>query len=245
MNNRIDSRLMIASAACAVAVILFGSTLVRAMTADAVVTPPVAPKPQIDPASSAAAETITMQAVNEAVAIDPFSPERTPPETPYRLPTDPEDPPPPAAPPAPPPLPGFKLVGTAQTSTGGIALIQIDNATPKVVALGESLNGFTVQRIDRVSATMVQGDRRVDLQLQQPSMRGDANARRGQPAGGRAPVNVNGRVQMDNAVRAQQQMIEQMEALARRVQQDRTVTVEIPDRPRRDTTSLRSPRSDR
>src|SRR3954468_8464955 len=102
MSNRIDNRLLTAIGACAIAAVLFASSLARAMSSDAADTTPIIPKPHSDAAQKAASETISMQAVNEAVAVDPFSPERTPAATPYRLPTDPQEAPPPPPPPAPP-----------------------------------------------------------------------------------------------------------------------------------------------
>jgi hypothetical protein len=247
MSNRIDNRLVMAAGACAVAVVLFGTTFVHAVTADRIDTAPVVPKPRTDAADAPAADVISMQAVNEAVAKDPFSPDRQPNATPYRLPTDPQEAAPPPPPPPPPALPAFRLVGTTQTPRGSIALIQVDNGTPKVVAVGETMNGFVLERIDRVSATMVQGDRRMDLQLQQPLPR--SNGARPQNGRGQQP----GRGQMDPAVIQKQMLQEMQELLQERGRAGRgggAITIDgVPVRrlqqQGRDTTSPRNPRSDR
>jgi hypothetical protein len=232
---QMDKRLLVAGAACTLAAFFFGASLLDALDAGAAVTPPVPARAATATDAKAAPEVISMNAVNEAVAVDPFSPDRRPSDTPYKLPTDPAPAPPPPPPPAPPSIPGFKLVGTTQTTTGSIALIQVDNSTPKVVAVGDALSGFVVQRIERTSATLAQGDRRVDLTLQQPSLRGESNGRRGvqtQPGRG-GPGGRGG--QNDPAV--QKQMLQEMQQLMQQQQQQRV---------RRDTTfSPRSPRSER
>ncbi len=241
MSQQIDGRLLAAGGAFAVAVVFFGTTLAGAMTAD--VTPaPVQTRPVVRDTGSVSPTVITMQAVNEAVAIDPFSEERTPAEQPYRLPSDPTDPPPPPPPPAPPPVPAFRLVGTTQTPSGGIALIQVDNGTPRVISVGETLNGYTVEKIERVSATLAQGDRRVTLALQQPAVRATTagNARRGAAQGRGA----NGRGGQGQDMAAQQrQIFQDMQNMVRN--RELPNGIEIRPRARPDTLSQRNPRNDR
>jgi hypothetical protein len=247
MNQQVDGRLWAAGGALAVAVLLFGTTLVGAMSEPAVTPLPAKPKTVNTETSIPAPEVITMQAVNEAVAVDPFSPEREPAAEPYRLPTDPEDAPPPPPPPAPPPLPAFRLVGTMQTGTSAVALIQLDNALPKVVAVGESMNGFVLEKVDPAAATMVQGERRIDLKLQQPLARVTGPQRRPAPgAAGRS-----GRVGGSNIDPAVQQklMMQELQNMAReravQVQGGRMMIDLPPVRVRPDTMLERSPRFDR
>jgi hypothetical protein len=179
-----------------------------------------------------------MQAVNEAVAIDPFSPDRQPSATPYKLPTDPQPEAPPPPPPPPPPIPGFHLIGTMQMPGGSIALIQVDNGTPRQVSVGESMNGYVVQKIDKTSARLAQADRVVDLQMNQPSIRGvdQSGGRRGtQPGRGVGP----GRGGQNDAILQQKMMIQEMQDLMRSERKQGADVIRMPA-PRRDTTSLRN-----
>jgi hypothetical protein len=244
MSESMNTRLWISGAACAVAALVFGVTVVDAMSAKDALDAPVPQRASTTNPSATAPtpEVITMAAVNEAVAMDPFSPDRQPPAEPYRLPTDPEPEAPPPPEPAPPPLPAFRLVGTTQTPTGSVALIQVASADPKVVAVGESLNGFVVERIDRTTATLTQGERTVDLTLQQPALRSSGVTNRNGRVGpaGRAGQGPGGRAGENAATKA---LLQQMQEMAAR--RGQPVTVDgITVRPRRDTTSLRNPRRD-
>jgi hypothetical protein len=235
MSRQIDGRLIAAGAALAAAVLLFGSTLAGAMGADDVVVPPARVSEPPSDSAAVASEEIGMQAVNEAVAVDPFSAERTPPAEPYRLPTDPEDAPPPPPPPAPPAVPAFRLVGTVQTPTGGVALIQVDNATPRMMNVGESVNGYVVEKVDATSAILAQADRRVTLGLQQPLSRPAAGRRGGPVLPGRGALQ-GPAAQKEAALQELQQMMRARE---------NGITIELPQRVRRDTMMERNLRNDR
>lgn len=250
MSESMNTRLWLSGAACAIAAITLSVTMLDAMSANELPTKPVPQRANVTnaPGTMKTPEVITMAAVNEAAAMDPFAPDRQPPAERYRLPTDPEPEPPPPPEPAPPPLPAFRLVGTTQTPRGGVALIQVATADPKVVSVGETLNGFVVENISPTTARLTQGERSVDLQLQQPASRatGNSNARnngRATPAG-RAGQGGAGRAgaALDNA--ATKALLQQMQQMAQR--RGQPVTVDgMTARPRRDTTSLRNPRSDR
>jgi hypothetical protein len=238
MTRTIEGRVLLAGAAFAAAVLLFGTTLVGAVRSGDPAPVPAPPRPVIIDSAGTAGEVITMQAVNEAVAIDPFNEERTPPAEPYRLPGDPVEEPAPPPPPAPPPIPSFRLVGTTQTPSGGIALIQLADAQPQVVAVGETLNGYVVERIDRTTAVMSQGDRRVELQLQQPLLRVTA------PTGRRGAGPQRGRgTPAQETARRQETMREMEEVMLRQAAQQRIR--EAAARQNRDTLSQPNLRNDR
>jgi hypothetical protein len=243
MSSQVDNRVMIAAGACAIAILLFGTTVARAITADDTATEPVLPRPHSDAASKAADDALSMQMVNEAVANDPFSADRQPNAAPYRLPTDPVEAAPAPPPPPPPALPAFRLVGTTQTPTGSIALIQLDNGTPKVVGVGEILSGFRVDRIDRTSATMVQGERRMELQLQQPALRAEVqNGRRGAPSRGEGGRQ-DGPAMQKQILQEMQQMLQQRGNGRGSMVVDGVPVRRLPQGG--DTNSMRNPRSDR
>jgi hypothetical protein len=108
-----------------------------------------------------AGEPLTEKALGLAADHDPFQPDRIRPAERYRLPGDIE--PAAASGPEPPPAPPFRVIGTAVTSTGGLAVVQVEETTPRVVAMGESLLGYTLESVDPESATLVGQGRSLTL----------------------------------------------------------------------------------
>lgn len=89
-----------------------------------------------------------------AVDNDPFSPERRAPARRYRLPAE-RVPVVVEEPRERPEAPDFRVVGSAAAGATGLALVQIDRDEPRLVALGESLRGYTLSAVDGESATLV------------------------------------------------------------------------------------------
>src|SRR5690606_27401746 len=89
---------------------------------------------------------LTMDALQLAIDNDPFQESRRRPPERYRMPGDPiED----AGPPPPPPPPPFQVLGIAQLpGGGGSAIMQVEDAPPRVVSVGESLFGYTLDRVE-------------------------------------------------------------------------------------------------
>jgi hypothetical protein len=155
--------LIVAVIGCAGAAIVFGSAIVGALSIESVphVAPPEPAAPDVEIAS--AARPLTNDALNLAVDSDPFRPDRQRWPDRYRLPGE-ELPEEPAAPPPPPPAPPFRLIGTATTATGGIAVIEIEG-NARVVDVGESLLGYTLAAVEQNRVTMVGPARTVQLPL--------------------------------------------------------------------------------
>lgn len=243
MMRRPENGLMIAIAAAAAAAVFLGSALVRAVT----VAPPPAPEPDgiaaldaatgtareavrdagpatsgAEAAESASAPPITqppeialsMDALRLAVDADPFQPERRRHPDRYLLPGErvSDEPAP-----EPPPVPPFRIVGTAVSPAGNLALIQLEDLPPRVLAVGESLLGYVLERVDGEFATMTGPQRSVTLPVTKMVL-ADANAGRGRAARGRGQQqrgNDPGR-QLEEA-RARQQEI--MELLREQIRQ--------------------------
>lgn len=77
-----------------------------------------------------------------AVDNDPFSPRRRPPARRYQLPSE-REPVVREAPRERPEAPDFRIVGTALTGPSGLALVHSGDAEPRVMTLGESVEGVT------------------------------------------------------------------------------------------------------
>jgi hypothetical protein len=157
MRRSTDPRLFGAALLLAAAVLVFGASLARALGGPDVQPPPADTPgtPSHVPAVEAApdGEALPVSALLLAVDHDPFRPERQRAPERYLLPgeTLPEAPPPPPAPPAPPP---FRLVGTVVTPEGGLAMLQLENSTPRMLAMGESMLGYTVTRVTSEGAVL-------------------------------------------------------------------------------------------
>lgn len=244
MMRRPENSLMVGIAAAAAAAVFLGSALVRAVT---VAPPPEAapddiaaldagvanaPEPardagpptrEVEAAEDAASEppitqppelALTMDALRLAVDADPFQPERRRHPDRYLLPGErlSDEPAP-----EPPPLPPFRIVGTAVSPAGNLALIQVEDLPPRVLGVGESLLGYVLERVDGEFATMTGPQRSVTLPVTKMVL-ADANAGRGRAARGRGQQqrgNDPGR-QLEEA-RARQQEI--MELLREQIRQ--------------------------
>jgi hypothetical protein len=245
MMRRPENSLVLGIALAAAAAVFLGSALVRAVTVApppaplpddgaaldaAVATLPTpagdagpAARVPVDEADAASAPPITqppelalsMDALRLAVDADPFQPERKRHPDRYLLPgervTD-------EPPPEPPPVPPFRIVGTAVSPAGNLALIQVEDLPPRVLAVGESLLGYVLERVDGEFATMTGPQRSVTLPVTKMVL---ANAEEGRGRAGRGRGaqtqrgNAQGR-QLDEA-RARQQEI--MELLREQIRQ--------------------------
>jgi hypothetical protein len=153
MNRITDPRLLAAGIALAAAAALFATTIARALDVEPARAAPSAPgvqpfEPILEEDVPPPAAPLGRDALLLAVEHDPFRPDRQRAPERYRLPGDyvPE-PPPPVRPPDPPPPPPFRVVGTAISDAGGMAMIQVESATPRIVGIGESLLGYTLTRV--------------------------------------------------------------------------------------------------
>lgn len=191
-----DRIFVIGAAGFAGATLLFAVTLVRALTvepsppvpADDLVASPPPVEPVTDDAPRAAAagpeveakqplvresepvvaeRPLTMDALQLAIDNDPFQESRRRPPERYRMPGDPiED----AGPPPPPPPPPFQVLGIAQLpGGGGSAIMQVEDAPPRVVSVGESLFGYTLDRVEGEVATLSGQGRTLTLTVAQAS----------------------------------------------------------------------------
>jgi hypothetical protein len=175
--------LLAAAIALAVALFVFGSALARAIT-----TAPASPEesyaqPPADDAVVYGEEALTMDELVDALERDPFQPDRQRPPTRYRLPGD-VDPPPPPPPPAPPPVPDFRVAGTAVSPEGGFAVMRVGDGPVRVLAVGEYLGGYQLDRVSSASATMKNEDREVTVTVPGPAF----NAAAAAPTAPRAPA---------------------------------------------------------
>lgn len=190
-----DRTFLIAAAVCAGAAVLLGVTLVRALTVgpmpagpagplapvtdhavlgsspeDAVeVLPPGADAPMHSPeVVTPPAETrpLTMDALQLAIDNDPFREDRQRPPERYRMPGDAIEP---QGPPPLPPPPPFQVLGIAQSPGGGLAVMQIADSPPRVVSVGESLFGYTLDRVEGEVATLSGQGRILTLTVAQAS----------------------------------------------------------------------------
>jgi hypothetical protein len=124
---------------------------------------PAAGAPEVD---AGADRSLTLEALTLAVDNDPFQPDRRRPPEPYRMPGDIVDEP---EEPAPVPPPPFRLLGTAETGTGGLAVMQVEDALPRVLVVGESLLGYTLSDVKGDAATMTGQGRTLTLTVAQAS----------------------------------------------------------------------------
>jgi hypothetical protein len=175
--------LLAAAAACALALLVFGAALTRALglapgRADTFEQPAVAAAAHIEQPAPLSADALLL-----AVDNDPFQPDRQRPPGRYRLPGD-VDPPPPPPPPAAPPPPAFRLVGTAVAADGGLALIQLADEPARLLASGEWLAGYRLGEITPQSAVMANDERALTLRLADAQQRGAPQAAAQQQRGG-------------------------------------------------------------
>lgn len=85
-----------------------------------------------------------LEPILAAVEKDPFRPERNRPERRFRMPGDAA---PPRAAPA-RPAASVRLVGTLLSPDGGIAMCQVGAQAPKLVRVGETIEGLTLKTVE-------------------------------------------------------------------------------------------------
>lgn len=137
----VDPRLALALVAATLSIGAAGWSLVRAVT---VTPPPAASAPHDDRAVQAEPifAGVTRTAITDAVASDPFRPERRRPESRFRLPG--EEPAPSQAG-APAPVGDLRLIGTVVSPDGGgFVMCQLGTETPKVVRIGERIGPYAL-----------------------------------------------------------------------------------------------------
>ena len=184
----------IGGGALIVGVLVFGVALGRAMAsgpapAEPVVVPPAADGPTegyaaADPegawsgnegamtdvgrASNSTRAPVSPEVLRLAVDRAPFEEDREPPSRRYVLPGTEQPvfemprielPPPPA----------FSLLGAVATERGGWAVIRVGDETPRMVATGDMIEGYTVASIEGDAAVMAGMGRTLQVQLNEPS----------------------------------------------------------------------------
>jgi hypothetical protein len=182
------SRALIAAAALlAVALFVFGSALVRAIIVEPVLAADADThaSPVQAVADSHREEPLGMDELLAALDNDPFQPDRRRAPVRYRLPGD-VDPPPPPPPPAPPPVPDFRVAGTAVAPEGGFAVMRIGEGQTRVLAVGEYMAGYRLERVSAGSVIMKNDAHEVTVSVPGPS----ASVAAARPAAppGRAPA---------------------------------------------------------
>ncbi|HSJ23647.1 MAG TPA: hypothetical protein VK929_03110 [Longimicrobiales bacterium] len=181
--------LLAAGAAAAVAALVFGAALLRALAPTPVALGDAPPMMGDVATAGAVHDVLDNDALEQALQSDPFSPARQRPHQRYRLPGD-VDPPLPPPPPAPPPVPEFRVSGTAVTPDGGFAVLGIGDGAARIVGVGEYLAGYQVARVTTDAVIMSNDDGEVRVPVPAPSAR-IATApeppmpRQGQQGGGR------------------------------------------------------------
>lgn len=174
-----DRVLLIGAAAFAIAVFVFGMSVGRALlggpaapftagvpggVSDGPGVAEAAPEPaRLEPPP---AREVLRLAAEQA----PFDPERLPPRERYRLPGD--EPPVVAPPPELPPPPAFRLLGAIAAESGGVAVVALEDGTPRVLALGERLGGYTLAAIEADRVVMESGARTASVGLAEPDPTG-------------------------------------------------------------------------
>jgi hypothetical protein len=224
--------LVVASVALAGAALLFGAAVTRAMlrTPVAAATAPEAAPAGTEamtaetatPAKAASAE-VPGEVLSLAVERAPFDPDRRAPDQRYLMPGERvERPVVRAERPEPPPAPDFRVLGTIAGPNGGVAVIQVDEDAPRVIAMGTEILGYRVASIDGGRVVMSGQGRNLALEVPDavPSAQAAANNQRGnqrngQAQGGRGNQNQNTRNQNQarEAERAQNQVRERVEQL--------------------------------
>jgi hypothetical protein len=133
-----------ALAALALALGIGAWTVVRAVHLEAV---PELPPPTL--ASSASLATVVAPPAADipgAIEKDPFSPDRTAPETPYRLPGEPDPKAVETTVEAPQPV----VLGTAVSGDGrSFAVMRLGDASPTSLHVGDKIGPYTVKSIER------------------------------------------------------------------------------------------------
>ena len=119
------------------------------------------PKPRVPSERPLQADEIQL-----AVDNDPFRPDRQR-AAPYRMPDEMVEELPVRR--ELPPPPDFRVLGIVEQQPGGVALMQVEDATPRVLGVGETWMGYRLERVAGTVATMVSGDRTLELAVAPPS----------------------------------------------------------------------------
>jgi hypothetical protein len=115
-----------------------------------------------------------MDALRLAADVDPFMPDRERGER-YVLPGERIEAPRIEPPPPPPPL---RLIGTAVVADGGIAIVQLEDDSHRLLEIGDLVEGYRLATVHPFSATLQGEGRSVDLHVQPPSPNPAADQRR-------------------------------------------------------------------
>jgi hypothetical protein len=213
---------MVAGGILATAAIVLGVTLTRAMTLDVETesSPSVAESPVVETESGSgdtaprvpSAGRLDSEAIRLAVDNDPFQPERRRAEA-YMMPGERIEP---EEPPELPPPPPFRLLGTAETDAGGIAVMQVEDSDPKILGLGESMMGYRLDQIEGNMATLFGQGRTLTITVAdaspQPAARRTTRGARGARGGARGNAT-------DNAERAREMLMLNAERIQQMIQQ--------------------------
>lgn len=119
-------------------------------------------------AASSPESALSPSVLSLAVDRAPFQEDRQRPLTSYRLPGD-EPPPARSETPPPPPAPDFQLIGAVSGPNGGWAIVRVGDGEPQMVAVGESVEGYTLNNVRGERAMMASADRSVSLSVAGPS----------------------------------------------------------------------------
>jgi hypothetical protein len=104
-------------------------------------------------------------------------------------------------------VPDFRLSGTVVTSDGGLALIQVGEDDPRMIAMGDMLQGYRLAAVTAQGAVMANSEHQIPLRMPSPARVAQSTA----PARGNARnVQQQGRQTLDP--RQLQQVIERARA---------------------------------
>lgn len=200
-----------AGAAVAIAVVVFGIVVTRAIAGTSGEpsgsTLPAATLQVADPVTARANQPrVGREELQVAADFAPFDPTRTPPETRYQLPGDrvepvviePEAPPRPETPP-----PAFQVLGTVADANGGIAVIRIGDGTPQLATMGQQIQGYRVAGISAARVQMEGDGRTLNLAVATatPTAARATNGRQQAARGGQAARPGGANAQQGNAAR--------------------------------------------
>ena len=197
---------VVAGGAVAVALVVFGIVVTRALAGSAgepaQITAPGATLEVAEPVTARANRPrVGREELQVAADFAPFDPTRTPPETRYQLPGDRvepviEVPEAPARPETPPPA--FQVLGTVADANGGIAVIRIGDGTPQLATMGQQIQGYRVAGISAARVQMEGDGRTLNLAVANaaPSAaRATNNSRQQSTRGGQAARAAGGNAQ--------------------------------------------------
>ncbi len=137
---------------------------------------------------------VTQNEILEAVNLDLFKPDRTPPLMPYLLPGE--------RPVAAPQRqeerrrgPELRVVGAAVMGEGGMALVQVGDTFPLALRVGESVEGYVLASVDGEFATLVREEETLTLPVVEPVRVGSSSSSRQANPRGQAEQQIQERFQ--------------------------------------------------